>query len=685
MKKLFLLLSLVFSSIVTTSYAETKLEDSYFMFDGQKQIEFSTGDVSANEIKLQDKSGKEYDAVVNVISSNKLAISPIEKISEPVKIKNKKNYTVSEYQKPMYVQTKENFDKIASYLEKDRFSPILYRTMDESASGANKLESTSKQAKKSAMSDGGDTNDYSKTNVQTKGIDEGDIVKTDGKYIYYVRNNSLTIASSDIKNLKQMAKISSKDEYFLRDVYVDDKILTLIYDTNKHSADMDKQITVVETYDITDIAKPQKIKSNEVNGYYMESRKKGNIMYVISSDYFRMSFMPVHNKKVVNGTTLRPFANYKYDSTGIDLTKMLYLPFTPSNEIINVSAISTRVSDKVNNLSYMGESGNIYMSNDNIYMTSNIYSWKNNKFSERTDIKKFAIKDSTFNYAGGNSFDGEIVNQFSLNEENGKLFVAYTKNRGEKNSENIIASYDKDMKKISELNNLAKGEKIYSARFMQGKVYLVTFKEVDPLFVIDIEKADDMKVLGYLKIPGYSNYLHPYKDGYLVGFGQKTKQKGVDTIVNDGFKISLFDVRDFSHPKEVDMKNIGDRGTYSSILNDHKSLMFDENRNIFVIPISVNKAEKKVYNGQETEDVKTSFIGAYAIGVSEKGFNIKAKISHYSDTAMTNLNDYDTYDYDKQIQRIVQINGKLYTLSEYGMKVSDMNNMKEIGFLKFDK
>ena len=239
------------------------------------------------------------------------------------------------------------------------------------------------------------------------------------------------------------------------------------------------------------------------------------------------------------------------------------------------------------------------------------------------------------------------------------------------------------MKKISSLNNLAKGEKIYSARFMQGKVYLVTFKEVDPLFVIDISKPENMKVLGYLKIPGYSNYLHPYKDGYLIGFGQKTKQKSAKTIVNDGFKIALFDVRDFTKPKQVDVKNIGARGSYSYIESDHKALMFDEKRDVFMIPVSVNKVDKKVYEGELTEDVSLSFVGAYLIKVSEKGFNIKSKISHYTDKQQKEINDYQVYDYDKQILRGIQIGDNLYTLSDYAMKVNNINTTKEIGFLKF--
>lgn len=685
MKKIFFILYLIMISVVGLSYADSKMETGYFIFDKPKQIEFSSANIEdiAKTLKLQDKKGAEYDVVINVIGTNKIAISPIEKIEEPLKIKDKKDYIIKDYDGNIYVQNQENLEKIAAYLEKKYVPyPVLYSA---------EVKDTSKELKAERKSDAGKTEDYSKTNVQTKGIDEADIVKTDGKYIYFIRKNSLVVVDSNTKNLKVVATIKEQEEKFLRDIYVDSKKLYLIYDSNKKQNDIDKQITIVDIYDIRDITKIQKLKTNTLNGYYQESRKKGNELYVITDDYFRVSYIDNYNF----GYKLQGFTQeektksienkkYKYDTTGIDLTKMLYIAFNPATQVININALSSNESSISNTLSYMGTSGNVYMSNDNLYIASGVYDYneKTGYFNETTNIKKFAVDKNKFNYVGQVDVYGTLVNQFSLNEENNNLFVAYTKKSGE-DSENIIDSFDKNMKKISSLNNLAKGEKIYSARFMQGKVYLVTFKEVDPLFVIDISKPENMKVLGYLKIPGYSNYLHPYKDGYLIGFGQKTKQKSAKTIVNDGFKIALFDVRDFTKPKQVDVKNIGARGSYSYIESDHKALMFDEKRDVFMIPVSVNKVDKKVYEGELTEDVSLSFVGAYLIKVSEKGFNIKSKISHYTDKQQKEINDYQVYDYDKQILRGIQIGDNLYTLSDYAMKVNNINTTKEIGFLKF--
>ena len=240
------------------------------------------------------------------------------------------------------------------------------------------------------------------------------------------------------------------------------------------------------------------------------------------------------------------------------------------------------------------------------------------------------------------------------------------------------------MKKISSLDGLALGEKIYSTRFMQGKAYMVTFKDIDPLFVIDIKDPGKMKVLGYLKIPGYSNYLHPYKTGYLIGFGRSTHQNKYGNITIDGYKISLFDVRDFANPKEVDVLNIGGKGSSSYIDTDHKALMFDNKRDIFAIPVYATKVTKKVYDAKEYDDLIGEFDGAFVIKVSEKGFKTKGKVAHYTEKEIADNKANQYYDYTKKILRCVQIGDNLYTLSQGMLKVNNINTLKEIKSLKLD-
>lgn len=669
----------------------------YFVFDDQKEIEFSKGNAReiAKEIKLVSENGKEYDVIVNVKGDNKLAISPIEKISEKLKIKDQNGYTVKNFEGNIYIQDEANLQKIAKYIRYDQPMPLYNmesldgatKSAPSSAIGLQSSKSTAKsESAKESKSEAGSTGDYSKTNIQTEGVDEADIVKTDGKYIYYVRNNCVSIVDADVSNLKKVSEIKNESyEKNIIDIYADNKMLTVISNGyNKRSGGDTRSVTTVETYDLSDIKNPKLSKTSKISGTYLESRKKDNRIYAITSDFFNIDYS--YKKRKIDSYSYDYPQDMKIDSTGIDLSKLMYLPFTPSTEITNISSISQLGEGATDNLSYMGDSGALYMSNDNIYLADIKYGFSMTNEGEKTEIKKFAIENGKFRYVGKNDIEGTVINQFSMNEENGVFFVAHTKNIFERDEkrENVITSFDKNMKKISSLGGLAPSEKIYSTRFMQGKAYMVTFKDVDPLFVIDIKDPGKMKVLGYLKIPGFSNYLHPFKTGYLIGFGHNTRQNKYGNTVTDGYKISLFDVRDFANPKEVDVLNIGAKGSYSYIDSDHKALMFDNKRDIFAIPVYATKVAKKVYEGKEYDNVIGQFDGAFVVKVSEKGFDTKGKITHYTQKQIADMEDNYYYDYNKKIQRCVQIGDNLYTLSQGMVKVNNINTLKEIKSLKLD-
>ncbi|EJP19103.1 beta propeller domain protein [Peptostreptococcaceae bacterium AS15] len=693
-KRLWLLLvipMLLFGVMKAFAVNEAVSED-YFVFDDQKEIEFSKGDAReiAKEIKLLSESGKEYDVVVNVKGDRKIAISPIVKVAEKLKIKNQSGYTVKNFEGNIYIQDETNLQRISKYPPYEGYVTIaqdlLSEDRDSLASSKEGFESGKSLAKNE------ETGDYSKTNIQTEGMDEADIVKTDGKYIYYARNKSVSIVDANLSNFKIVSEI--KNESYKKniiDIYLDNKLLTVISEGRKSdSVLVENYVTTVEIYDLSDIKNPKLLKTNEINGSYLESRKKGNIIYFVTSDYIDVEYRYSPDKDTKNDNTKRQ-KKLKIDSTGIDYSKVIYLPFTPSIMLTNISSITQLGEGATDNLIYMGNQGSIYMSNDNVYMLSLRYSYSRGNEDEKTEIKKFAIENGKFRYVGKNSVEGSVKNQFSMNEENGVFFVAHTKNtfRRDEKRENIITSFDKNMKKISSLGGLAPSEKIYSTRFMQGMAYMVTFKDIvniDPLFVIDIKDPSKMKALGYLKIPGYSNYLHPFKTGYLIGFGHNTQQNKNGNTVNDGYKISLFDVRDFANPKEVDVLNIGAKGSYSSIGRDHKALMFDNKRDIFAIPVYATKLTRMVSQGRQYDRWVGEFDGAFVIKVSEKGFDTKGKITHYTEKEIVEMKKsyYYDFDYNKKIQRCIQIGDNLYTLSKNMVKVNNINSLEEIKSIELD-
>ena len=212
-----------------------------------------------------------------------------------------------------------------------------------------------------------------------------------------------------------------------------------------------------------------------------------------------------------------------------------------------------------------------------------------------SELFKFTLNKTNVTFQSSATLKGHLLNQFSMDEHKGYFRVVTTEGNtwdDKKPSENNLFILDENLNTTGSVEGLAKGERIYSARFMGDKAYMVTFRETDPLFVIDVANPAAPKVLGELKIPGFSNYLHPLDDNHLIGFGyetvaEKNPQGGEPLILTMGMKISLFDVTDFHNPKEKDTEIIGGRGTYSQIQYDHKALFQHEERNLYGFPISI--------------------------------------------------------------------------------------------------
>ena len=227
----------------------------------------------------------------------------------------------------------------------------------------------------------------------------------------------------------------------------------------------------------------------------------------------------------------------------------------------------------------------------------------------------------------------------------------------EASSLNHIYVLDMNMNVVGKLENLAPDERIYSARFLGDRIYLVTFRQIDPLFVIDLSDPANPEVLGQLKIPGVSDYLHPYDDNHIIGVGRDATEKGQVT----GLKLALFDVSDVANPKEVAKHIIGERGTSSDALYDHKAFLFSKEKNLLVIP--VNLAEK---------DYQQTWQGAFVFNLDlENGFVLKGKVTHEE-------KQQDPYYYAPGIRRSLYLDDTLYTISDKKIKANDLSDMDEI-------
>jgi uncharacterized secreted protein with C-terminal beta-propeller domain len=300
----------------------------------------------------------------------------------------------------------------------------------------------------------------------------------------------------------------------------------------------------------------------------------------------------------------------------------------------------------------------------------NEYDTKKALENSKTTIHKFSINNGQIEYKSKGEIEGKLLNQFSLDEYKDNLRVATTTSmwlsKGGRVQYNNVFVLDQELNLIGSLKNLAQNESIYSSRFMGDKLYLVTFRQIDPFFVIDLSNTNNPKVLGYLKIPGYSSYLHPIDNNLIIGVGKETTTNEYGGTITKGVKISLFDVTDFSNPKEVSKYEIGIEGTDSPILYDHKAFLYSATKNILVIPVS--EVVEKVKSGQYNYRSKI-MNGAYVFEIKDNKFSLIKKIKHSSVET-----DYYYWIESASVTRSLYIDDTLYTISDKYIKVNDIAN-----------
>ena len=653
-------------------------------------------------------------------------------------------------------------------------------------------------AEKSSVSGQGSA-DYSSTNVQVAGVDEADIIKNDGKYLYvasagssyygyyggsygqqngtvriieaypanlmrivstvqvngtvgeiFVNGNKLVVFGS--KTVPVDVETVAKDDSIKPDVQAGSSAskiagVSLYYPYQRYS-----YRAFVKVYDIADKANPVELKDFSLEGSYVTSRMIGSKVYALINQQASYDHpIPLYYENgVKREVSLSSISYVDCPDTWYQYGFFLTLDLDSTSKEVSKSVV------------LLGGSQNVYVSSSNAYVTSteyaysptwdyyypfiaplaselqqnitaidsqNISAWRKDKLkfsayyswlynqtqsvqdslstklrttaadavssqfmprfdTERTSIHRFSL-GPIVEYQASGSVPGHALNQFSLDESDGYFRIATTSGRvtmSGGNTSNDIYVLAQNLSVVGSLKGLAPGESIYSARFLGSRAYLVTFKKVDPLFVIDLSTPTEPKVLGKLKIPGYSDYLHPYDETHLIGIGKDAipSEEG-DFSWYQGVKLSLFDVSDVANPREVASYKIGDRGTESAALSDHKAFLFSKEKNLLVIPITLAELNASKYAGVEQFQYGDyTFQGAYVFNLTvESGFALKGRVSHAGESDLVKYGYY--FPSCTNVVRSAYIGETLYTISESNVLANDLSTMQSSASLTLDE
>ena len=548
-------------------------------------------------------------------------------------------------------------------------------TAADAATSAAQAVSAAAEAKSatSGLTGFGFNLDYSGTNIQVEGVDEADIVKTDGGYIYLAKGKSVLIVKAYPAEEAQL--ITEIDVGLtVQDLYVaGDKLVvfsyvepyTVFYDVVMPEYENEKPKTRVEVYDIRDRSSPELERALTIDGLYFNSRLIGDHVYYIVTN-------PAYiDEDAVILPTIREGKAWCI----VEAMDVWYPNITRGRlSYHTITALNVQDPDaEVNAETFLLDEGtNLYVSLENLYIVS--YNW-----SEGSVITKIGIDDGGITFRANGTVPGYVLNQFSMDEHDGYFRIATTSNGWRRNGGNNVYVLDPALNTVGTLEGLAPGEEIYSARFMGDRCYLVTFKKVDPLFAIDLSDPENPMVLGKLKIPGFSNYLHPYDENTLIGVGKETEEaKEGDFAWHQGVKISLFDVSDVENPRELAKIEIGDRGSDSPALYDHHAFLFSRARNLLVIPILEAQIDEDDFAGEVPPNFYGDFVyqGAYVFDVSRDGIELRGTVTHIDDDSL--LKSGYRFDSEYAVERSLYIEDNLYTISQGRMKINDLDTLEEV-------
>ena len=485
-----------------------------------------------------------------------------------------------------------------------------------SANGVSVQSSTTSDKKGDSEDNRG--NDYSETTTQVEGVKEADIVKTDGKNIYALYGSKIKIYSAKGKDTALIGTINltdSEDKYAYGDMFLNGNLLTVMQTVWN---DGQSEFASIIVYDIKNPEEPKEKYICRQQGYYNSSRMIGNFVYIITDH--RLNTNDISREKP---ETYVPSVICKGETFTVPADSIYcYGDSVSSAKYSVIGAYDVTKGELTSSVSLLGGTDNIYCSSNNIIIADSVYNGAVDKNTDKeifnnidTTVSRISIDGGSLKYKCSGTVGGSLENQFFIDEHKGYFrFVTTVEQITKKitkfdNSESEYVSYsnqsfarltvlDGDLKEIGRLDNVAEGERVYSVRFMGDIGYFVTFRQTDPLFSVDLSDPKNPKLLGQLKIPGFSEYMYPYGDGLLLGFGMEADEKTGRTSY---LKLSMFNTSNPADLTEQD-KTVIDPFTYSEALYNHKAMLVSVSKNLIGFPANDNNGNQGYFVYEYTGD-----------------------------------------------------------------------------------
>lgn len=531
------------------------------------------------------------------------------------------------------------------------------------------------QAPSNTSGNGGAGTDsgFSQTNVQEAGVDEADKIKSDGEYIYIAKGETVAV----VRALPDGTTVTSsvvKTPGPVTSLYVDGNLLVALYVPQGGNGapwsggaglpEPDVRVgmpywlpVAVETgvllVDVSDRQVPSVLADWVFDGNLVASRRIGSKLHLVQQ--FWPDLPPLQylfdgsrggydatvaaNRAILDPLTLGDLLpGYRHlngngellDAGRVVATADFLAPDQPQGGSV-VSIISLDLdhpTDRFASIAAVLDAHHVYASPDSLYLANQRFDAMFGGGDEQLVVHKFSLGGETITYAGSGTVPGWVLNQFSFGEADDILRIATTSGldvASWKNNVYCLQAESGALRIVGRLENLARGEKIYAARFLGARGYLVTFQQIDPLLTLDLTDPTKPRLVGELKVPGYSDYIHPLGGNHLLTLGKDVALSG-DVPYYQGLQLSIFDVSKLEAPTLLHQVTIGARGTDSEALQDHKAFGFWPERNLLAIPVTLAEFTAPPVAPWSFGDF--SFRGLYVYEATpEAGFVFQGRIS----------------------------------------------------------